>query len=47
MKKTLEIIRYEFASALGRKSYLFVAFGIPILAVVILPQMNRAGKIPI
>ena len=40
MKKTLEIIRYEFASALGRKSYLFVAFGIPILAVVIFAGIN-------
>jgi ABC-2 type transport system permease protein len=40
MKKTLEIIRYEFASALGRKSYLFVAFGIPILAVVIFSGIN-------
>jgi len=35
MKKTLEIIRYEFVSAISRKSFLFVAFGIPILAVVI------------
>ena len=40
MKKTLEIIRYEFASALGRKSYLFIAFGIPILAVVIFTGIN-------
>jgi len=35
MKKTLEIIRYEFGSALRRKSFLFVAFGIPMLAVII------------
>jgi len=40
MKKTLEIIRYEFSSALGRKSYLFVAFGIPILAVIIFAGIN-------
>jgi ABC-2 type transport system permease protein len=35
MKKTLEIIRYEFVSAISRKSFLFVVFGIPILVVVI------------
>lgn len=35
MRKTLEIIRYELATAFGRKSYLFIAFGIPILAVLI------------
>lgn len=35
MKKTSEIIRYEFVSALSRKSFLFVAFGIPMLAVLI------------
>ena len=46
MKKTLEIIRYELTSALGRKSYLFVAFGIPILAVVIFAGINliRSGN---
>jgi ABC-2 type transport system permease protein len=35
MKKTLEIIRYEFVSAMRRKSFLFVAFGIPMFAVII------------
>ena len=40
MKKTLEIIRYEFSSALRRKSFLFIAFGIPFLAVVIFAGIN-------
>lgn len=35
MKKTLEIIRYELVSAFRRTSFLFVAFGIPIIAVLI------------
>ncbi len=35
MKKTMEIIRYEITSALGRKSYILIAFGLPILAVLI------------
>jgi ABC-2 type transport system permease protein len=35
MRKTLEIIRYELVTAFGRKSYLFIAFGVPILAVLI------------
>lgn len=35
MKKTLEIIRYELVSAIARKSYLAIAFGIPVLAVLI------------
>jgi ABC-2 type transport system permease protein len=35
MRKTLEIIRYELVTAFGRKSYLFIAFGVPVLAVII------------
>ena len=35
MKKTLEIIRYELVSALKRTSYLLIAFGLPIIAVLI------------
>ena len=33
MKKTLEIIRYEFSTALKRKSYLFFAFGIMFIMI--------------
>lgn len=40
MRKTLEIIRYEFSSALRRKSFIFIAFGIPFLAVVIFAGIN-------
>jgi ABC-2 type transport system permease protein len=40
MKKTLEVMRYEFSSALRRKSFLFVAFGIPLLAVIIFAGIN-------
>ena len=40
MKKTLEVMRYEFSSALRRKSYLFIAFGIPLLAVIIFAGIN-------
>jgi ABC-2 type transport system permease protein len=40
MIKTLEIIRYEFSSALRRKSYLFIACGIPALAVIIFAGIN-------
>ena len=40
MKKTLEIIRYELGSALQRKSYLFIAFGIPLLGVLIFAGIN-------
>jgi ABC-2 type transport system permease protein len=34
MKKTLEIIRYELISALRRPSFLFFAFGIPLIMVI-------------
>lgn len=35
MKKTFEIMRYEIVSALKRPSFLFFAFGVPILAVLV------------
>lgn len=34
MKKTLQIIRYELSSALRRPSFVFFAFGVPLLAVL-------------
>jgi ABC-2 type transport system permease protein len=34
MKKTLQIIRYELVSALSRPSFVFFAFGVPIIAVL-------------
>jgi ABC-2 type transport system permease protein len=34
MNKTLEILRYEIVSAFKRPSYLLLAFGIPIFAVI-------------
>ena len=34
MKKTLEIMRYEVLSALKRPSFLFFAFGVPLIAVI-------------
>jgi ABC-2 type transport system permease protein len=34
MKKTLEIMRYEMVSALKRPSFLFFAFGVPLIAVI-------------
>lgn len=34
MRKTIEIIRYELVSAFRRLSYLFLAFGIPLLAII-------------
>ncbi|MFC1921886.1 ABC transporter permease [Chloroflexota bacterium] len=34
MKKTLEIMRYEMVSALRRPSFLFFAFGVPLIAVI-------------
>lgn len=34
MRKTFEIIRYELTSALMRPSFVFFAFGLPIIAVV-------------
>ena len=34
MKKTLEIIRYELISALRRPSFLFFAFGIPLIFAI-------------
>jgi ABC-2 type transport system permease protein len=40
MKKTLEIMRYEFGSALRRKSFLFLSFGLPVLAVIIFAGIN-------
>ena len=40
MKKTLEIMRYEFGSALRRKSFLFLSFGLPMLAVIIFAGIN-------
>lgn len=40
MKKILEIMRYEFGSALRRKSFLFLSFGLPVLAVIIFAGIN-------
>jgi ABC-2 type transport system permease protein len=40
MKKTFEIMRYEFSSALRRKSFLLIAFGIPTIAVIIFAGIN-------
>jgi ABC-2 type transport system permease protein len=34
MSKTLEIMRYEIVSALRRPSFLFFAFGVPLIAIV-------------
>lgn len=34
MRKTLEIMRYEIVSALKRPSFLFFAFGVPLIAVI-------------
>jgi ABC-2 type transport system permease protein len=34
MKKTFEIMRYEIVSALKRPSFLFFAFGVPLIAVI-------------
>jgi ABC-2 type transport system permease protein len=34
MKKTLEVMRYELVSALQRPSFLFFAFGVPVIAVI-------------
>jgi ABC-2 type transport system permease protein len=34
MKKTLEVIRYELVSALTRPSFLFFAFGLPVVVIV-------------
>lgn len=34
MKKTFEIMRYELVSAFKRPSYLFLAFGIPMLMII-------------
>jgi ABC-2 type transport system permease protein len=34
MKKTFEVMRYEIVSALKRPSFLFFAFGVPLLAVL-------------
>ncbi len=48
MKKTLEVIRYELKTAFSRKSYLFIAFGIPALAVLIFAGISiiRSNRTP-
>lgn len=35
MKKTLTVLRHELATTLGRRSFLFMAFGVPLLAILI------------
>ncbi len=35
MKKTWTVLRHELATTLGRRSFLFMAFGIPLLAILI------------
>jgi ABC-2 type transport system permease protein len=35
MKKTLTVLRHELATTLRRRSFLFMAFGIPLLAILI------------
>ena len=34
MKKTLQIFRYELGSALRRPSFVFFAFGVPLIAAI-------------
>jgi len=42
--KTGLIMRYELTTTLQRKSFLFIAFGIPILAVLIFAMVNLIKK---
>lgn len=42
--KTGLVIRYELTTTLQRKSYLFMAFGIPILALLIFTAVNLIKK---
>jgi ABC-2 type transport system permease protein len=46
MKKTLTVLRHELATTLGRRSFLFMAFGIPLLAILIFAGITIINREP-
>ncbi len=46
MKKTLTVLRHELATTLGRRSFLFMAFGIPLVAILIFAAITIIKREP-